>query len=214
MTYKTDIWRPFDKEAYQMAWCDKKVLGIVREFGMDVRRCYQRVWRGFCDYDLFSICDWFLGIMPPMLEEFRDNLHGCPVMPDMGCQKCLPGEDKSYDEDMKAWVEILNRMIFLLNETDEERCSRKNPYEDAISKAWEEFDEKYGSMGEKLLTEEEIKDWKEGRGRRMYFLSDTEEYREINDQYMEEYYKIKEYQNACKDEALALFSKWFYDLWD
>ena len=45
-------------------------------------------------------------------------------------------------------------------------------------------------------------------------LSDAEEYTPISDLYHEEWLKIIEYRRACKDEALALFSKWFYDLWD
>ena len=82
MKCETSVWTPFRRQAYRREWCEKKILGIVKEFGRDLRRCHERIWHGYCDYDLFSIDDSFLGIMPSMLQEFRDNLHGCPVSED------------------------------------------------------------------------------------------------------------------------------------
>lgn len=38
---------------------------------------------------------------------------------------------------------------------DEEKCTKKNPYDEAYTKAMKEFTEKYGFFGEKLETEEE-----------------------------------------------------------
>ena len=82
MKYETRVWKPFNRDSYRWAWKDKKLIGVVKEFGRDLHRCYQRIWRGYCDHDIFSIFDWFLGLMPTMLEDFRDHLHGFPSLPD------------------------------------------------------------------------------------------------------------------------------------
>jgi len=215
MKYKTRVWHPFQKDLYQISWREKKFIGVLEEFGRDLRRCHERVWRGYCDYDLFSICDWFLEIMPTMLEEFRDTQHGCPVVTDKFDTKAYEEEDNSsFEENRKAWNAILDRMIFLLKEADEATCTKKNRYEDAYSKATEEFIEKYGIFGEKLLTEEEKEESKTRGSTRIYFPSDVEKYKPVSDRYIEAECELRKYQCECKDEALALFSKWFYDLWD
>ena len=215
MKYKTRVWQPFRRDSYHWAWYDKKIVGVIQEFGRDLRRCHQRIWRGYCDYDLFSIFHWFLGIMPTMLQEFKDTQHGCPIVPGFISHRVfLDDADKEGDEDLKAWNAVLDRMIFLLQEVDEETCSRVNPYEEEYFKARREFDEKYGSFGEKLMTDEERKDSESGWGTRWYSLHDVEEYRPLAEKYMDEKKKIAQYRSECKDEALALFSKWFYDLWD
>ena len=81
MKYETRVWQPFQREAYHWAWHDKYLIGVIQELGHDLRRIHQRIWRGYCDYDIFSIFSWFLGIMPTMLQEYKDNLHGCPDAP-------------------------------------------------------------------------------------------------------------------------------------
>jgi len=214
MKYKTQVWRPFQKDSYRWAWNEKKIVGVLQEFGRDIRRCHERIWRGYCDYDIFSIFDWFLGLMPTMLEDFKDHLHGCPAASEMHAHSVAPGSGDCVSEDMRAWIEVLERMNFLLRESDEEACSRKNPYQAEYDKAQAEFDEKYGPWGEKLMTDKEREDDRCGRGKRVYTLGHVPEFQEIDRKYMDEEKAIYQYRCACKDEALALFSKWFYDLWD
>ena len=214
MKYETNVWKPFNRNNYRSAWHDKKVIGVVRELKRDIRRCHERIWRGYCDYDIYSICDWFLGIMPSMLENFRDHLHGYPDMPNSVSQRLTLDDEDKESEGMKAWKTVLDRMVFLMREADENTCTRANPYEEAYNKAQKEFSEKYGMFGEKLLTDEERKRSESGEGTRMYMPSDVEEYKPISDQYFDEERKIAEYRCKCKEEALELFSKWFYDLWD
>lgn len=50
--------------------------------------------------------------------------------------------------------------------------------------------------------------------KKIYFPGDVEEYKELSEKYMEEERKLGQCRMECKNEALALFSKWFYDLWD
>jgi hypothetical protein len=214
MKYETRVWRPFQRDAYHWAWYEEKLSGIIKELGREIRYCHQRICRGYCDHDIFSIYDWFLGIMPSMLEEFRDNLHGCPDAPGLVSHRVFPDDADKDTESMKVWTAILDKMVFLLKEADENTCGRTNQYEEAFHNASREFEEKYGEWGEKLLTLKEQDDMKNNRGQRIYFPGDVEEYKELSDQYMEEERVIAAYRRDCKDEALKLFSEWFFDLWD
>lgn len=170
MDYRTNIWHPLNKDRYRWAWNEKKIVGFFQEFRRDLRRCRERIWKGYCDYDLFSICSWFLGIMPTMLEEFRDNLHGHPVFSGSISHRVIVDKCDESSEEFKIWKEILSKMIFLLRESNEETCSKTNPFED--------------------------------------------EYKTISDLYLAEEEKLGKYRKECTDKALALFSRWFNDLWD
>lgn len=212
--YKTRVWRPFRKEDYKAEWRSKYFIGVLQELGRDLRRCHERIWRGYCDHDIFSIDYWFLGLMPTMLEDFKDHLHGCPVAPDYPSHAVFLDEKEKSNEAMKEWQGVLDRMIFLMKEAGEETCSRKNPYEDDFDQINEEFQERYGAFGEKLCTEKEKVDSKSGRGTVWHMAHEIPEYKPTWDNYMKEESRLAQYRQECKDEALALFSKWFYSLWD
>ena len=214
MDYKTNVWHPLIKDSYRWAWHDKKIVGIFQEFRRDLRRCHARIWKGYCDYDLFSINDWFLRIMPTMLEEFRDTLNGHPDFSESTSHRVIVDECEESSEELKTWKEILSKIVFLLREATEETCSKNNPYETEYQTAFIDFEKNYGSFGEKLLTEEEKEEKQHTGCKRLYFLNDVEEYKAISDLYNEEEAKLRKYRKECKDEALALFSRWFDDLWD
>ena len=55
---------------------------------------------------------------------------------------------------------------------------------------------------------------KEYRIRRKWEPFDRESYQETMEQYDAEEEELKKYREQCKDEAFALFAKWFYHLWD
>ena len=212
MNYKTNVWRPFRKDLYREGWYNRKITGVVREFGRDLRRSYERIRKGYCDFDTFDIDSWFLGLMPAMLQEFKDNLHGCPVSEDSLSHSLLP--DGDYSDDMKKWKNTLDQMIFLLKEANEDTCSRRNPYEEEYDRICDEFYKKYGAYGEELMTEEQRKAAEQNYGRRMHFPRDVKKYRSLTDKYMKEEYDIGQYRKDCKDEFFRLFSRWFYALWD
>ena len=214
MKYKTRVWHPFDKGNYRCEWHRAYLWGIIREFCRDLRRCHERIWKGYCDFDLFSIDIWFTGIMPVMLREFKENQHGYPNASELTADRLFEDDEEKEREAVKAWHAILDRMAFLLEEADEETCRKTNPYEEEYEKACLEFDKKYGLMGEKLKTELDKKNERNGLGIRAYTMNDVPEYRPVVKHYMEEWAKIGQYRQDCKDEALALFSKWFYSLWD
>ena len=86
-------------------------------------------------------------------------------------------------------------------------------YQD-LDKAQEEFDNKYGMFGEKLRTEAEKAEEKKKGTHRIYMLGDVPEYKEISELYFNESRVLGDYRDDCKNKALELFSKWFWDLWD
>ncbi len=49
-----------------------------RQIGGDIKWSHQRIRKGYCDYDLFSVDDWFMKIMPEMLRVFKKTRHGSP----------------------------------------------------------------------------------------------------------------------------------------
>ena len=48
----------------------------------------------------------------------------------------------------------------------------------------------------------------------LHFPSEIPEYKDIEEKYYEEEKALSQYREDCKNEALELFSKWFYSLWD
>ena len=115
----------------------------------------------------------------------------------------------------EEWDKILDRMIFLWRETDEETCSKKNPYEEEYMKAFEEFTDEYGVLGEKLQTPEELEaNRKRGGGGTVHFMREIPEYTEIAEKHREEDLKLEQYRNECKDEVMNLMREHFFALWD
>lgn len=176
----------------------------------DIKYSIQRVVDGFSDYDLLDINDWFLTLMPKMLKRYRDECHGYPVYFEMF------GDDNSSKEEvaMEAWQATLDRIIFCLQEANEETCSKTNKYQEEFDKAFAEFEKKYGVLGEKLLTQEEVRKVNETGNRRAYFLSDIPEYEELCNKYFESERALAEYREDNRMEAMKLLTKWFPSLYD
>ena len=148
----------------------------IKDFTNSIKFFFQRGARGYCDKDVWSIDTWFLDIMPKMLRQLKTETHGAP---------CLSGV--SSEEYFDKWKEILNRMIYLLREMDEDKCSYKNPF----AEAFHEYVEKQFSGD---------KDFKENPDLQKLYVG--EERNKAN------------YINLCKKEFFDLFSKYFWDLWD
>ena len=113
------------------------------------------------------------------------------------------------DECHAEWDKILDKMIFLFREMNEEMCQKKNPYQKEHEGVLQEFEAKYGIFGQKLEEEKKNK-----HSRVLHFPSEIPEYKDIEEKYYEEEKALSQYREDCKNEALELFSKWFYSLWD
>lgn len=70
---------------------------------------FQRAFRGWADCDTWDMDFWFMEVVKPMLQHFRDTHDGYPG-----------------DLTEESWNVILDRMIFLLTEMDEDTCSQQN----------------------------------------------------------------------------------------
>ena len=194
----------------------------IKEVFTSLKWSRQRRKKGYCEYDLYSISDWFIKVVSDMIDEIRLKRLGIPnVLMEDACKSydvdytkdffIAPEDvqDKIEKEVNGKWDEILTRMAFLLRESHEDTCSKKNTYEEEYNKAREEFTTKYGDFGEKLLTEEDKEHAKKTGGRRAYFMYDLPAYAEISNNYFEEEDELREYREACQKEGLAMFVKWF-----
>ena len=91
----------------------------IKDFFRGFKYTYQRATKGYCDYDLFSISDWFLEMFPNMLKEFSNGTHSYP-----------------WDMEEKEWRKYLVEMReHFLNACKE--------YEDSSPEARKEYDELY-----------------------------------------------------------------------
>lgn len=174
----------------------------------------QRYEKGYSDSDVNNLAYWFIDIMSKMLTQFRDNLTGYPTSifyPDMPHAVSERGDEEGLIE----WKKIIDRMIFLLQEMDEDTCSYKNKYEEEVDKAHKEFDDKYGFFGKNFEKingiESENKEFK----RAYFYYDDPEhpEWKELHYDWLLEEKNIRYYRDKCREEFFSLFSKHFWLLW-
>ena len=188
------VWRPFSGYAYKKPW---RIWDLLRQIRKDINWSHQRIWKGYCDYDLYSIYDWFLEIMPPMLEEYKKKRHGSPAGQNKEIQSMIMTEGEREESIHTEWDKTLDRMVSLLREMDE----KSNPYTG-----------EYFSMIAKYR-EGPIK---EPDGSVSYRYADVTEPadKELERKYHEEIRRLDAYRNDCKKMFFELFSEHFYDLWD
>ncbi len=206
-----NIW---NKEGFQMCGLRSKcrLLATIKHIAKCIKWSWQRVVRGYAECDKWSIYDYLQMLIPDMLQDLRQNR--------MGSSSCF-GEDYVNSKGIlvndtchEEWNRILDRMIFLWREAKEETCTMKNPYEEEYMKAFVEFKEKYGTFGEKLQIEAERKRTRETGARRVHYMDEVPEYKEIYDKHYEEERKIERYREKSQGEALDMLKEYFYYLWD
>lgn len=203
----------WDRREFQMAGLGKKCkpLAWLTCLCRNIKFTWQRATRGYADCDVHEMGFWLQALLPVMLEDYRDNRHGSPA--------CL-GKNVTDENGMlvnptchEEWTEILDKMIFYWKESNEETCSRKNPYEEEHTKAFSEFTDKYGLFGEKLQTPEELEASKKHGGCTMHFMHERPEYAELDKLYMEQEQELEQYRLECKDKAMDLLKEYLFYLW-
>jgi hypothetical protein len=145
-------------------------------------------------------------IMPKMLTDLKNNLHGCPIQfttDENG------NEFQSVDEGVKDWENILNRMIFCFQEMNEDTCSMTNEYHDEYFKQLRK--PRDGKPAGDWFPNEEIVD---EHGKKQYRLIFGEVEPELKEKYQKRKREIEDYKEKMKNEGLGLFCKYFSDLWD
>lgn len=203
--HTNNIW---NKRDFAMAGRGRR----VKHFFRCIKWSIQRITRGFADSDVWNMNSYLQKLIPDMLQHLKSNRNGSPA--------CL-GEDYVNADGVlvndtchEEWDKILDKMIFLWHESDEVLCSKKNPYEDEHLMAFQEFDERYGFLGEGLMTEEEKDEQARDGNLTMHFMGELPEYKEIDDKYKEESQKLDKYRSDCKDAAIDMLKKYFDSLWD
>ena len=91
----------------------------IKDFFRGFKYTYQRATKGYCDYDLFSISDWFLEMFPNMLKEFSEGTYSYP-----------------WDMEEKEWRKYLVEMR-------EHFLNACKDYKDSSPEAKKEYDELY-----------------------------------------------------------------------
>lgn len=200
-----NIW---DKKSFQMSGLGYKckLFGKIKYFFRCLKWSKQRVFRGYADIDVWNMYGHLELLIPAMLEYLRDNRCGSPARLELE----NPGMDAHA-----LWSERLDEMIGLWRDACEDTCTKKNSYEDEYMKAFTEFTDKYGFLGEKLQTPEQLaENERRGGGGTVHFMKELPEYAEIDAKYRHEESKLETYRMNCKDAALDLLKEHFYDLWD
>ena len=197
----------------------------IGDFFRSLKWSWQRATKGYCELDTYGVSDWFLHTLSDMCEYINENRYCYPTalfdeavehygLKSMDEYNSAPKEirDKVDDYGDKKWGEILSRLTFLLREANEDTCTKINPYETEYIRISEEFRAKYGEWGEKHLTDEEKAEVKKTGSHSVYLPHQMPEYKGICELHSEEERKLSAYREQCKNEALELFSKWFYSL--
>lgn len=184
----------------------------LKRWRRNLRYAYQRVRYGYCDRDIWVMDDWFLSVMPNMLDELNHTRHGFPS--ELLDVHDINPDREACDRGDRQWNRILSEMAHCFREANERTRTLKNPYEDEWEKLSSEFYAKYGFLGEKLRTEEEIKKDRKMHVRTAHFPADLPENKELWDKYTEEEKKIDEYQRACIERGMELLRKWLRNLGD
>ena len=194
-------------ELYHFALCEDEepVKKWLHEFDRENDWTIDRLNKGYSALDTWDISGWFLSTIPNMLEDFRKNLHSYP-----GRLQLQYGSE----EGEERWGKILDEMIFLFREANEDTCQKKNPYQEETHRIYDEFRDKYGILGEKLQTEEELEAGRKGGYSTYHGPDEIPEYAETVHLHLEAEKELGEYRKECLTKAMALFTEWFWDLWD
>lgn len=210
--HTNNIWNGYD---FAMSGLGEKsrLIGKIKHMKRCIRWSYQRIVRGYCDYDVWNMYGYLQELIPDMLQFLKDNRNGSPGY--LGENYTNENGFLVNDTCHSEWDKILDHMIFLWNEMDEDKCSKKNPYEEEHTAAFSEFMDIYGIFGEKLQTEEELEaNRRRGGGGTVHLMSEVPKYKDIDERYRTESIKLENYRNECKNEAFDLLKKYFYSLWD
>ena len=109
---------------------------------------YQRITKGYCESDLFSLDEHLLDLLPAMIRDFRDNHHSYPEKYGFEGWKNYLTEMANHFEMAHAWF-------------DEEPDIYKNEYQEDFRKT-SRMDPKFPDIREKhIKREKEIQEAKD-----------------------------------------------------
>ncbi len=185
-----------------------KLPFIIKHFFVCIKWSHQRITRGYCDKDIWDMFSYLQSLLPDMLQQLKDTRNGSPgfLGENYVNAEGLWVNDTCHEE----WDKILDEMIFLWHESDELACSVKNEFEDEYMKAFGEYNEKYGTFGERLPDCNKSAE----SAHRIHFLNEVDEYKDISDKYDKREKEIERYREKCKNKAFDMLKEYFFCLWD
>ena len=122
-------------------------IALFNRIKLDIKWAYQRVQRGYSDYDVGDIDVWFEYVMPGILETYKTKLLPTEYMLaaiDDDFYNRVFKENNILEYDYRAWntekvseetlekidiafhnywIEIIDKMIYLFTEMNEDECS-------------------------------------------------------------------------------------------
>lgn len=193
----------FDKTNYHVNLYTIARCNHIRQLCKDLKYSWQRITKGYSDYDVWDIREWFKEIVPCMVQELKETRISSPDVP-------TTEDGKDYNQQ---WDEKLDKIVFAFREARMETCSKQNKYSEEWSKANEEFEKKYGLFGEKLQTDEEKEEAEATGHSTMHMMREIPKYKEIDEKYYKESCELDKYHEEQFDKALQLFVENIRDLW-
>ena len=106
----------FTPTGYSKTYCLLHPWAVAAHKLRDIKCAYQRATKGYCFRDIWNIDEWFLEIMPEMLDDFIKTHHGHP--------------SNMTDEE---WIDILQKMSKSLKNAHECNTEFVNPYDEEFS---------------------------------------------------------------------------------
>lgn len=94
----------------------------IKQIPLYFKLIHHLVKRGYDEYATWETFNWFIDVMKPILTEYNSGRCGTPVVIDNYFELEKSGLDAD-EENEKAWNNIVNRMIELLDLMDE--CNSK-----------------------------------------------------------------------------------------
>lgn len=85
----------------------------------NLKKFWQRGRYGVALSDSWDMDKWFSCVIPYLMRNLKENLHGCP---NRFCYN-ENGEEISLEEAMKKWENVLERIAFCFEESNEEKST-------------------------------------------------------------------------------------------
>lgn len=161
---------------------------FIKDVFRAVKYAHQRCTRGYADSDWYNISEWFINVLPNMIDDLAENHCG------------YPGECFGFtDED---WTKYLKEIVWHLHNASEDQDKVTNEYEEE----WEKINRERFSNAEI---------WTDENGSKHKKVPElTESQLELCKKYTNRCREIYDWRCEQVKIALLLIGSHFFNLWD
>lgn len=165
----------------------------IRDTFYKIKWAFQRAKRGYSDCDVWGFCDWFLEVVPDMLDKLAEEHHGTPIS--YLDDRFADPDDVGRALTSEEWKEILTKMAKDFRNASELETEFTNEYEDEyleqFAKAYSEKPADFRIESLKVLAQSPL-----------------------GQNYSKEEKAICKRRGESLVNAMDAFKKYFWDLWD